>query len=270
MEEVTALQIEVDRWLTEVAVRELYFPHLQNRHFTSASASIARITLLELLLKTNLVNFNHIAFSDASKDAKDVEVSLRLKWTNLGSRMADMRAKFTSGCVSDNIGSPITPKGPRVPESSKRLTRFVTTSSVSTASSVASTDTGLSTRGTSGSSTSPPGSRVASTTSSSNIASPLSPPGLTRSASVAPTPSASRPAQGRFPGPQETLPLIRLLLQLGASPPPGRFLPVTWLRLCACQGVCLHAGVRIRSAVSTQKSCPLSGSSRSGLAKVFS
>lgn len=71
------------------------------------------------------------------------------------------------------------------------LSRFVTTPSVSTASSAASAHTGLSS--TPRSSASPPSSRVASPTSSpsyiSNIASPISRRlGLTRSASVAPTP----------------------------------------------------------------------------------
>jgi hypothetical protein len=71
------------------------------------------------------------------------------------------------------------------------LSRFVTTPSVSTASSAASAHTGLSS--TPRSSASPPSSRVASPTSSpsyiSNIASPISRRlGLSRSASVAPTP----------------------------------------------------------------------------------
>lgn len=70
------------------------------------------------------------------------------------------------------------------------LSRFVATPSVSTASSAASAHTGLSSM--SRSSASPPSSRVASPTSSptytSNIASPLSRFGLSRSPSVAPTP----------------------------------------------------------------------------------
>ena len=70
------------------------------------------------------------------------------------------------------------------------LSRFVTTPSLSTASSAASAHTGL--LSTSRSFASPPSSRVASPTSSpsyhTNIASPLSRMGLTRSASVAPTP----------------------------------------------------------------------------------
>jgi hypothetical protein len=70
------------------------------------------------------------------------------------------------------------------------LSRFVATPSLSTASSAASAHTGL--LSTSRSSASPPSSRVASPTSSpsyiTNIASPLSRLGLSRSASVAPTP----------------------------------------------------------------------------------
>ena len=70
------------------------------------------------------------------------------------------------------------------------LSRFVTTPSVSAASSAASAHTGLSSMPRS--SASPPSSRVASPTSSpsyiTNLASPLSRLGLSRSASVAPTP----------------------------------------------------------------------------------
>jgi hypothetical protein len=77
------------------------------------------------------------------------------------------------------------------------LSRFVTTPSVSTASSAVSAHTGLSS--TSRSSASPPSSRVASPTSTpsyiSNIASPLSRLGLTRSASVAPTPPTRSPSR---------------------------------------------------------------------------
>jgi hypothetical protein len=63
------------------------------------------------------------------------------------------------------------------------LSRFVATPSLSTASSAASAHTGLSS--TSRSSASPPSSRVASPTSSPSYLTRL---GLTRSASVAPTP----------------------------------------------------------------------------------
>ena len=91
------------------------------------------------------------------------------------------------------------------------LGRFVATPSVSTASSAASAHTGLSSTSRS-SASSPPSSRVASPTSSpsyiSSIASPLSRLGITRSASVAPTPptrSSSRagssvPARSSTPG----------------------------------------------------------------------
>src|SRR6266446_6830241 len=70
------------------------------------------------------------------------------------------------------------------------LSHFMTTPSVSMASSAVSAHTGLSS--TSRSSTSPPSSHVASLTSSPsyifNIASPLLHLGLTRLASVVPTP----------------------------------------------------------------------------------
>ena len=71
------------------------------------------------------------------------------------------------------------------------LSRFVSTPTISTASSAAHTGLSSSSR----SSASPPSSRVASPTSIpsyiSNISSPLSRLGLTRSASVAPTPTRS-------------------------------------------------------------------------------
>jgi hypothetical protein len=79
VEEVTALQKEVDRWLKQVtaadAVRvpssssslSLTLPHPQ---------SIA-LFLSSLLLKAILAN--HVAFSDASKAAKNTETSLKLK-----------------------------------------------------------------------------------------------------------------------------------------------------------------------------------------------
>ena len=73
------------------------------------------------------------------------------------------------------------------------LSRFVSTPTVSTASSAATAHAGLSSP--SRASASPPSSRVASPTSQpsyiSNITSPLSRLGLTRSASVAPTPIRS-------------------------------------------------------------------------------
>jgi hypothetical protein len=81
VEEVVALQEEVDRWLTEVtaadAVRilpsssstpSLTLPHPQ---------STAALFLSSLLLKAIFVN--HLVFSDASKAAKSTEMSLKLK-----------------------------------------------------------------------------------------------------------------------------------------------------------------------------------------------
>jgi hypothetical protein len=79
VEEVTALKQEVDRWLTEVtaadAVRvlssspslSLTLPHPQS----------TGLFLSSLLLQAILAN--HVLFSDASKAAKNVEASLKLK-----------------------------------------------------------------------------------------------------------------------------------------------------------------------------------------------
>lgn len=79
VEEVTALQKEVDRWLTEVtaadAVRVPSSSSSPSLTF-SPSQSIA-LFLSSLLLKAILAN--HVAFSDASKAAKNTESSLKLK-----------------------------------------------------------------------------------------------------------------------------------------------------------------------------------------------
>jgi hypothetical protein len=79
VEEVTALQKEVDRWLTEVtaadAVRVPSSSSSPSLTF-SPSQSIA-LFLSSLLLKAILAN--HVAFSDASKVAKNTETSLKLK-----------------------------------------------------------------------------------------------------------------------------------------------------------------------------------------------
>jgi hypothetical protein len=79
VEEVTALQKEVDRWLTEVGAADAVClpsssagPSLTLPH----SQSIA-LCLSSLLLKAILAN--HVAFSDASKAAKNTETSLKLK-----------------------------------------------------------------------------------------------------------------------------------------------------------------------------------------------
>jgi hypothetical protein len=79
VEEVTALQKEVDRWLTEVTAADAVrvpssssSPSLTLTH----PQSIA-LVLSSLLLKAILAN--HVAFSDASKAAKNTETSLKLK-----------------------------------------------------------------------------------------------------------------------------------------------------------------------------------------------
>jgi len=166
VEEVTALQKEVERWLKEV---------------TAADASIA-LFLSSLLLKAILAN--HVAFSDASKAAKNTETSLKLKVDGLELEKGRLEVELHKQKVQYNQ------KVQECQSLRTELSRFVTTPSVSTASSAASAHTGLSS--TSRSAASPPSSRVASPTSSpsyiSNLASPLSRLGLSRSASVAPTP----------------------------------------------------------------------------------
>ena len=79
VEEVASLQKEVDRWLTEVtaadAVRVLSSsssPSLTLPHPQSTA-----LFLSSLLLKATLVN--HFVFSDASRAAKDTEMSLKSK-----------------------------------------------------------------------------------------------------------------------------------------------------------------------------------------------
>jgi len=79
VEEVTALQKEVDRWLTEVTTADaVRVPS------SSSSPSLTRLhsqpkalVLSSLLLKAILAN--HVAFSEASKTAKNAETSLKLK-----------------------------------------------------------------------------------------------------------------------------------------------------------------------------------------------
>ncbi|KAH9072958.1 hypothetical protein EDB83DRAFT_2313078 [Lactarius deliciosus] len=76
VEEVTALQQEVDRWLTEV---------------TAADASSA-LYLSSLLLKAILAN--HVAFSDAAKTAKHAETSLKLKMDELEHERARLEVEL--------------------------------------------------------------------------------------------------------------------------------------------------------------------------------
>jgi hypothetical protein len=79
VEEVTALQKEVDRWLTEVSAADaVRVPSSSSSPSLTVShpQSIA-LCLSSLLLKAILAN--HVAFSDASKAAKNTETSLKLK-----------------------------------------------------------------------------------------------------------------------------------------------------------------------------------------------
>ncbi|KAH9006477.1 hypothetical protein EDB86DRAFT_3035987 [Lactarius hatsudake] len=172
VEEVTALQQEVDRWLTEV---------------TAADASSA-LYLSSLLLKAILAN--HVAFSDAAKTAKHAETSLKLKMDELEHERARLEVELHKQKVQYNQ------KVQECHSLRTELGRSVATPSthaVSTASSAASAHAGLSSA--SRSPTSPPSSRVASPTASPsyipNIASPLSRLGHSRSTSVTPTRSAS-------------------------------------------------------------------------------
>jgi hypothetical protein len=79
MEEVTALQKEVDRWLAEVTAAEaVRVPSLSSRtSLTVSRPQSSALSLSSLLLKAILTN--HVAFSDASKAAKNAEASLKLK-----------------------------------------------------------------------------------------------------------------------------------------------------------------------------------------------
>lgn len=80
VEEVTALQQEVDRWLTEVTtVDAVRAPSssAQSSSLTRSHIQSSALYLSSLLLKAILAN--HVAFSDASKAAKHAEASLKLK-----------------------------------------------------------------------------------------------------------------------------------------------------------------------------------------------
>jgi hypothetical protein len=79
VEEVTALQKEVERWLKEVTAADaVRVPSSSSSQSLTLShpQSIA-LFLSSLLLKAILAN--HVAFSDASKAAKNTETSLKLK-----------------------------------------------------------------------------------------------------------------------------------------------------------------------------------------------
>ena len=80
VEEVTALQQEVDRWLTEVTAADAVrapSSSAQSSSLTRSHIQSSALHLSSLLLKAILAN--HHAFSDASKVAKHAEASLKLK-----------------------------------------------------------------------------------------------------------------------------------------------------------------------------------------------
>ena len=80
VEEVTALQQEVDRWLTEVAAADAVrapSSSAQSSSLTSWHIQSSALYLSSLLLKAILAN--HVAFSEATKAAKHAEASLKLK-----------------------------------------------------------------------------------------------------------------------------------------------------------------------------------------------
>ena len=79
VEEVTALQKEVDRWLEQVPTADaVRVPSSSSStSLTSLPPQPMALCLSSLLLKAILAN--HVAFSDASKAAKNTETSLKLK-----------------------------------------------------------------------------------------------------------------------------------------------------------------------------------------------
>jgi hypothetical protein len=80
VEQVTALQQEVDRWLTEVTVADAVrapSSSAQSSSLTHSHIQSSALHLSSLLLKAILAN--HHAFSDATKAAKHAEASLKLK-----------------------------------------------------------------------------------------------------------------------------------------------------------------------------------------------
>ncbi|KAI9511978.1 hypothetical protein F5148DRAFT_1008791 [Russula earlei] len=175
VEEVTALKQEVDRWLTEV---------------TAADASSA-LYLSSLLLKAILAN--HEAFSEATKTTKHAEANLKFKMDGLELEKGRLEAELHKPIPVLTVLQKVqyNQKVQECQSLRTELSRFVSNPAVSTASSAASAHTGLSSP--SRSSVSPPDSRVASPTTTSpsyipNIISPLARLGLSRSASVAPTP----------------------------------------------------------------------------------
>jgi hypothetical protein len=80
VEEVTALREEVDRWLTEVTAADAVrapSSSAQSSSLTRSHIQSSALYLSSLLLKAILAN--HVAFSEASKFAKNTEASLKLK-----------------------------------------------------------------------------------------------------------------------------------------------------------------------------------------------
>jgi hypothetical protein len=79
VEEVTALQKEVDRWLTEVTTADAVCAPSSSSSLslTLSHPQSTALYLSSLLLKAILAN--NVAFSDASKAAKHMETSFKLK-----------------------------------------------------------------------------------------------------------------------------------------------------------------------------------------------
>ena len=80
VEEVTSLQKEVDRWLTEVTAADAVrapSSSAQSSSLTSWHIQSSALHLSSLLLKAILAN--HVAFSEAAKVTKHAEASLKLK-----------------------------------------------------------------------------------------------------------------------------------------------------------------------------------------------
>jgi hypothetical protein len=80
VEEVSTLQKEVDRWLTEVSAADAVRAPSSSAHRSSLTRShiqSSALYLSSLLLKAILAN--HVAFSESSKVAKHAEATLKLK-----------------------------------------------------------------------------------------------------------------------------------------------------------------------------------------------
>jgi hypothetical protein len=80
VDEVTALQREVDRWLTEVTAADAVrapSSSAQSSSLTSWHIQSTALSLSSLLLKAILAN--HVAFLETAKAAKHSEASLKLK-----------------------------------------------------------------------------------------------------------------------------------------------------------------------------------------------